>query len=74
MRARLSPDGQMISYLAPSEDGVMNVWVQKLGEEKARMVTQDDNRGISVYLWAEGGKCSPPHSTPAASTSWVCRT
>jgi hypothetical protein len=31
--AGISADGTKISYLAPSEDGVLNVWVRTLGKD-----------------------------------------
>jgi len=49
---RLSPDGTMFSYLAPSKDkGVLNVWVKTVGQDDERMVTRDTHRGIHVYGW-----------------------
>jgi dipeptidyl aminopeptidase/acylaminoacyl peptidase len=53
-RARLSPDGEHIAYVAPV-DGVLNVWVGTLGEDDAQPVTHDDNRGIFQYFWAFDG-------------------
>lgn len=48
---RLSPDGAMLSYLAPL-DGVMNVWVEPSDDPAAaRPVTYDKGRGISFYDW-----------------------
>lgn len=50
--ARLSPDGQYLSYLAPA-DGVLNVWVGSPDEPgAAQPVTQDKTRGIRQYFWA----------------------
>lgn len=49
---RLSPDGRLVSWLAPV-DGVMNVWVaprERLAEAKA--VTTDRKRGIRFYGWS----------------------
>ena len=51
-QARLSPDGQFVSFLAPL-DGVLNVWLApygKLGSAKA--ITQDKKRGIREHFWA----------------------
>ncbi|MDX1501337.1 MAG: S9 family peptidase [Thermoanaerobaculia bacterium] len=55
-QARISPDGSRISYLAPSEEGVLNVWVRPIEGGEATQVTQDDNRGISNHFWAEDGQ------------------
>ena len=54
-QARVSPDGEHISYLAPSEEGVMNVWVRPIAGGEAQQITDDDNRGISNHFWAESG-------------------
>ena len=45
-QARISPDSEQMSFLAP-KDGVLNVFVAPLGElDKARAVTSDTGRGI----------------------------
>lgn len=50
--ARISPDGKMISYIAPV-NGVMNVHVAPAGDlSKAKVVTSDTKRGIRQYFWA----------------------
>ncbi len=50
--ARISPNGEYLSYLAPVK-GVMNVWVAPVDDlEKARPVTEDKKRGIRTYFWA----------------------
>lgn len=53
---RLSPDGARLGYLAPSADGVQNLWVQTLGEGDTRMVTRDTHRGIGAWSWAEDAR------------------
>ncbi|HHC71770.1 MAG TPA: S9 family peptidase [Thiotrichales bacterium] len=50
---RLSPDGRYISWLAPSDQGVLNVWIRPREGGKARQVTHDTHRGIRRYFWAE---------------------
>jgi len=52
---RISPDGKLLSYRAPT-DNVMNVWVRTVGREDDRPVTKDDNRGIRIYFWAQDSK------------------
>ena len=47
----LSPDGKMLAYLAPDENGVRNVWVRTLGKNDDRVVTSDPKRGISSFFW-----------------------
>ncbi len=51
-QGRISPDGTMLSYLAP-EDGVLNVWVRTIGQQDDRVVTHDTLRGIRIHFWAE---------------------
>ncbi|PQO36529.1 S9 family peptidase [Blastopirellula marina] len=52
-RARLSPDGTKLAYLAPV-DGVLNVWVgttESLGKD-AKPITKDTHRGIRSFSWS----------------------
>ena len=50
--ARLSPNGEHLSFLAPV-DGVLNVWVGPVDNpDAARPVTRDTVRGIRSYTWA----------------------
>ena len=54
--ARISPDGNSISFLAPV-DGVLNVWVGPAEDpSSARPVTHDADRGIRIHFWAYDGK------------------
>src|SRR5689334_13542191 len=53
---RISPDGTRIAYIAPSDKGVLNVWVRTIGKTDDRMMTADTHRGIRQYYWAEDGK------------------
>ena len=49
---KISPNHQMISYLAPLND-VLNVWVAPIDNpENAVAVTQDTLRGIRIYFWS----------------------
>ncbi len=52
MRARISPSGEMLAYIAPVDD-VLNVWVRTIGEDDDRAVTTDDHRGIFQYFWSQ---------------------
>ncbi|MBD3298256.1 MAG: prolyl oligopeptidase family serine peptidase [candidate division Zixibacteria bacterium] len=54
-QARISPDGTMMSYLAPV-DNVLNIWVRTIGEEDDRVVTNDTLRGIRAHYWAQDNK------------------
>jgi dipeptidyl aminopeptidase/acylaminoacyl peptidase len=57
---RISPDGQSLAWIAP-RDGVLNVWVAPIDADAgvvwsaARAVTQDTDRGIRMFAWAEDG-------------------
>jgi len=53
---RISPDGTMLAYLAPSKEGVLNVWLKTFGKDDDEMVTKDTHRGIRIHFWAEDGK------------------
>lgn len=49
---KISPNHQMISYLAPLND-ILNVWVAPIDNpEKAVAVTNDTLRGIRTYFWS----------------------
>jgi len=55
-RARISPDGSHVSWLAP-QDGVMNVWVASADDPaNAKAVTSDNYRGIQTYSWAPNSR------------------
>jgi len=53
---QISPDGTRLSYRAPSEAGVLNVWVRTIGKTDDAQVTNDTHRGIRNHFWAEDGK------------------
>jgi dipeptidyl aminopeptidase/acylaminoacyl peptidase len=54
---QVSPDGQTISFLAPSKDkDVLNVWVCDSDGSNERMITEDALRGIRMYRWSEDSK------------------
>jgi dipeptidyl aminopeptidase/acylaminoacyl peptidase len=48
----ISPDGKHLSYLAPDEKNVLQVWVRTRDKDDARRVTDDKKRGIRIHLWA----------------------
>ncbi len=53
--ARISPDGRLLSWLAP-RDGVLNVWVRDRDGGEARPVTGDRDRGVRSYLWSRDSR------------------
>lgn len=52
----LSPDGKRLAFVAPSDKGVANIWVETLGQDDKRMVTRDVRRGIYSFDWAPDGQ------------------
>ncbi len=55
-RARISPDGSQLAFLAPVE-GVLNVWVCPADDlEAARPITKDNHRGVTNFFWAYTNK------------------
>ncbi len=56
MSVMLSPDGKYISYIAPY-NGVLNIWIALKDDiASARVITNDDTRGIRNYTWAYDNK------------------
>ncbi len=54
--ARISPDGEYLSYLAPVA-GVLNVWIAAIEDpDSARPITKDKERGIRYYDWTYDGQ------------------
>src|SRR5262249_51818647 len=49
---QVSPDGKRISYVAPDDKDVLQVWVQTIGKDDAKKVTADKKRGIRTQQWA----------------------
>ena len=49
---QISPDGKYLSYLAPDDKNVLQVWVRSRDKDDARKVTSDPKRGIRQYYWA----------------------
>jgi dipeptidyl aminopeptidase/acylaminoacyl peptidase len=47
----ISPDGKRLAFIAPDKNDVLQVWVQTLGKEDARVITSDKKRGIRQYQW-----------------------
>ena len=57
----LSPDGKYLAYLAPSPEGVMNVFIRDLSKQTTngedakkhdRMITNEPKRAIRSVAWA----------------------
>ncbi len=52
----ISPDGKRLAWLAPDEHEILQVWVQTIGKQDARVVTADKSRGIQTFGWAFDSK------------------
>ena len=52
---QISPNGKFYSYLAPYEKR-MNIFVQKIGKEKAEQLTFETDRDIAGYFWGNDGR------------------
>ncbi len=52
---QISPDGKNYSYLAPYENR-MNIYIQKIGKEKAEQLTFETDRDIAGYFWGNNGR------------------
>jgi len=51
----LSPDGKYLAYIAPSTEGILNVFVKETSDPEmsnARQITNDSSRGIRQAGWA----------------------
>jgi dipeptidyl aminopeptidase/acylaminoacyl peptidase len=47
----ISPDGKSIAYIAPSDKGVANIWVEDLATHRKRMVSRFTERGVQEFEW-----------------------
>jgi len=52
---KISPDGHYLAFLAPWERR-LNVFVQKIGEDKVTRVTSASQRNIAGYIWAKNNR------------------
>ena len=53
---QLSYDGTHLSYLAPDNSGVMNIWARALKGDNDEIVSNDKHRGIRTYYWTKDSK------------------
>lgn len=69
-QARLSPDGEWLSFLAPV-DGVLNVWVGPADNPDAAVaVTEDKVRGIRSHGWAYNSEYIVYTQDKAGDENW----
>jgi dipeptidyl aminopeptidase/acylaminoacyl peptidase len=50
-RPQLSPDGQYLTYIAPDDKNILQVWLRTVGQEDDQKLTDDKKRGIRMYFW-----------------------
>jgi dipeptidyl aminopeptidase/acylaminoacyl peptidase len=68
--ARISPNGQWLSFLAPV-DGILNVWVAPIDDlSQAKAVTNDKIRDIRGYHWAYTGNHILYNQDKAGDENW----
>ena len=53
---RLSPDGHFVSYLAPDDAGVQQLWVRDIERGIVRPLTALPEPGVRSYVWAENSR------------------
>ena len=53
---QISPDGNLLSYLAPDAKNVLQIWVRSLSGRDDRQITSEQKRGIRHYTWAYDNK------------------
>lgn len=55
--ARISPNGNYISYLAPlnSATSTLNIWIRSIDKNDDRAITNVTDRSIQSYFWAPNG-------------------
>lgn len=56
MEPRLSPNGKYLTYLAPDQRNVLQVWIRSVGGRDDRVLTADKKRGIGLYFWTYDGE------------------
>ena len=49
---QISPDGKYLSYLAPDDKNVLQIWIRTLSIRDDRQFTSEQKRGIRHYTWA----------------------
>jgi dipeptidyl aminopeptidase/acylaminoacyl peptidase len=53
-KARISPDGHRLAYLAPTEVGAFNIWITDTAAPAAgKPLTRVNGKGVDGYRWAE---------------------
>jgi len=53
---KISPDGKYLTYIAPNQNNVLQIWIRTVGHQDDRMLTADKKRGIRIYFWTYDGE------------------
>ena len=53
---KISPDGSLLSWLAPDKSNTLNIWTSALDGGNAHCVTNETGDPIEWYTWAADGK------------------
>ena len=53
---QIAPDGKQIAWLAPAENGVLNVWASALDGTGSHAITNETHRPIFWYAWGGDGR------------------
>jgi dipeptidyl aminopeptidase/acylaminoacyl peptidase len=48
---QISPDGNQLAYLAPNDQGSLNIWIKTIGKNDDKVLTNDLNEGIHKFFW-----------------------
>jgi len=48
---QISPDGKYLSYIAPDNNNVRQLWLRSFGAHDDRQLTHEKNHGIRHYTW-----------------------
>jgi dipeptidyl aminopeptidase/acylaminoacyl peptidase len=52
INAQISPDGKNLTYIAPDEKNIQQIWIRALDQTDDKSLTADKKRGIRRYSWA----------------------
>ena len=55
LNPQLSPDGQYLTYVAPDQHCVLQLWLRTFGIDDDQVLTADTQRGIQRYFWLYDG-------------------
>lgn len=53
---QISPNGKYLTYLAPDNNNVLQIWIRSVGQQDDRILTAQKKRGIRNYFWTYDGQ------------------